>query len=293
MDNFIRQNNVKEIAISKIVTILYLENYSDFVFEGESHNFWEFAYIDKGSMVFTADGREFLLHSGEMVFHKPNEFHRLEARQLSCPNITVVSFVCKSPIMKVFENKIFKLTPEERMILSKLLVEGQAAFLPLTPRPPIYGMRKNTQIPFGAVQRTFSILEEFLITLIRRDKESIHREARLLAPMIDEQYPEEIKSVVTYMDNNLHSNFKIEDIAKEFNLSEAKLKKLFTTHAKCGVIECFNSRKILKAKQLIRENLLNFTQIAEALGFNSIHYFTRLFKKETGQTPSEYKKSIK
>ncbi len=292
-DNFVRQSNAKEISVSKIVTILYLENYSDFVFEGEAHDFWEFAYIDKGAMVFTADNREFLLHSGEMVFHKPNEFHRLEARELSCPNITVVSFVCNSAAMKVFEHKIFKLSAEERGVLSRLLQEGQVAFSPLTARPPVYGMQRRESPPFGAIQRTFSLLEEFLIALIRRDNESIHRESRCLSPMVDESYPKEIKDIVEFMDNNLHQSFFVADIARAFHISEAKLKKLFEQYAQCGVIECFNGRKLLKAKQLIRENSLNFTQIAEALGFNSIHYFSRLFKEKTGQTPSEYKISIK
>ena len=38
---------------------------------------------------------------------------------------------------------------------------------------------------------------------------------------------------------------------------------------------------------------MNFTQIADALGYTSIHYFSRQFKKITGMTPSEYASSIK
>ena len=47
------------------------------------------------------------------------------------------------------------------------------------------------------------------------------------------------------------------------------------------------------AKQMIRENHYNFTQIADTLGFSSIHYFSRQFKRITGMTPSEYASSIK
>ena len=38
---------------------------------------------------------------------------------------------------------------------------------------------------------------------------------------------------------------------------------------------------------------MNFTQISEQLGYTSIHYFSRQFKKVTGMTPSEYASSIK
>ena len=51
--------------------------------------------------------------------------------------------------------------------------------------------------------------------------------------------------------------------------------------------------KIEYAKQLIRENQMNFTQISDFLGYSSIHYFSRQFKKISGMTPSEYASSIK
>lgn len=292
-DPFIRQVNEKSISVSNIITVIYLENKPDFVFEGESHNFWEFAYVDKGSMVFVADGKEFLLQNGEMVFHKPFEFHQLEARKLSSPNLSVVSFSCNSPAMKYFENRIFKLTAEEKTLLSTLLKEGLSAFAPLTSKPPVYGMRPAEDIPFGARQLTFSLLEQFLITLLRRSEEAIHRKTRRLSPMSEEKYPKELRSIIAYMDDNISKKLLVSDIASEFSMSGSSLKKLFYTHARCGVIDCFNHRKLLKAKQLIREGTMSMTEIAKTLGFTSIHYFSKLFKLKIGQSPSEYRQSIK
>jgi YesN/AraC family two-component response regulator len=59
------------------------------------------------------------------------------------------------------------------------------------------------------------------------------------------------------------------------------------------VIDYFTKLKIDMAKQLVRDNHMNFTQIADYLGYSSIHYFSRQFKKTTGMTPSEYSSSIK
>ncbi len=291
-DKFIRQANRKSIAISNIVTVLYLENNPDFVFEGESHDFWEFAYVDKGSMVFVADGKEFLLRSGEMVFHKPFEFHRLEARKLSSPNISVVSFSCHSPAMKYFENRIFKLNAEEKALFSNLLKEGLSAFSPLTNAPPVYGMRPIADAPFGARQMTFALLEQFLIMLMRRNDAAINRKSRSLSPMSVEKYPKELQEIIAYMDDNISKRLLVEDIAAEFSMSTSSLKKLFTKHARCGVIDCFNSRKLLKAKQLIRDGKMSMTEIGETLGFNSIHYFSKLFRQKLGKSPSEYRRSV-
>ncbi len=291
-DQFIKQTNRKSISVSNIVTIFYLENNPDFVFEGESHDFWEFAYVDKGSMVFVVDGKEFLLQSGEMVFHKPNEFHRLEARKLSTPNISVVSFSCASPAMKYFENRIFKLNSEEKALFSQLLKEGLSAYSPLTPKPPVYGMAEQQDAPFGAKQMTFNLLEHFLIMLIRRNEEAINRKFRRLTPMSTEKYPREIRDIIAYMDENISKKLLIKEIAARFSMSESSIKKLFLTKAHCGIIECFNERKLLMAKRLIRENEMSFTEIAETLGFNSIHYFSKLFKLKIGMTPSEYRHSV-
>jgi len=60
-----------------------------------------------------------------------------------------------------------------------------------------------------------------------------------------------------------------------------------------SIMEYFKQLKIKEAKVLIRENNHNFTEISEILGYNSIHYFSRIFKNETGMTLSEYDNSVK
>ena len=58
-------------------------------------------------------------------------------------------------------------------------------------------------------------------------------------------------------------------------------------------MEHFTRLKIDTAKQMIRENELNFTEIAETLGFNTPQYFTTVFRRISGMTPSEYESSVK
>lgn len=291
-DKFVRQANKKEIHVSKIVTVLYFENSSSFVFGGESHDFWEFNYIDKGCMVVTIDGKEYLLKSGELVFFQPNEFHSLEARGLSAPNHTVVSFVSNSKSMKYFKNKIIALNSSERKLLSILLREGLSAYTPIDKQPPITGMVEKENAPIGAVQMTFNLLEEFLLTLLRRSESGISIGTRLVSPMYYESLPDRIKEIAKYMDQNIRQSLSVSQIAKHFLLSESGLKKMFSKDVGCGVTDFFNNMKIEKAKEYIRENEKNFTQISDELGFSSIHYFSRLFKKKTGMTLTEYRSSV-
>ena len=78
-EQYIKTTLEEELIIKRIVTIHYFEYRKDFVFTGEKHNFWEFVYVDKGEINVTADERVFRLEHGEMIFHKPNEFHTLSA----------------------------------------------------------------------------------------------------------------------------------------------------------------------------------------------------------------------
>ena len=292
MDAFVRQANKKEISVSKIVTVLYLENASSFVFGGEAHDFWEFNYIDKGYMVITIDGKEYLLKSGELVFFKPNEFHSLEARGMSAPNHTVLSFVSDSKAMNYFKNKIIALNDAEKKLLSILLREGLSAYTPINEHPPIMGMKEKENAPIGAVQMTFNLLEEFLITLLRRSESGISIGSRRISPMYYENLPERIKEVAKYLEQNIDRAMSVSEIARHFSISESILKKMFSRDAGCGVTDFFNTMKLEKAKDYIREGEMNFTQISDALGFGSIHYFSRLFKKKTGMTLTEYRSSV-
>ncbi len=99
--------------------------------------------------------------------------------------------------------------------------------------------------------------------------------------------------IIFYLEEHIREFVTIEDICHDNLIGRSQLQKLFREQHQCGIIEFFTEMKVEFAKQLIRENQLNFTQISDFLGYSSIHYFSRQFKKVTGMTPSEYSTSIK
>jgi len=66
------------------------------------------------------------------------------------------------------------------------------------------------------------------------------------------------------------------------------MKRTFKKHHDGGIIDYFILLKIDRAKKLITETELSFTEISSILGFSSSAYFSRTFKKKTGVTPSQY-----
>lgn len=291
-DNFTRISFEKNFNVSKIITIFYMEISKSFKYDGERHDFWEMVYIDKGEMICTADKNRFILKSGEMTFHKPNEFHNLSGDNRTAPNISIITFECKSSAMKFFEGKIFKLTPDEKAMLSLLFSEGLSCFRLIDEKNPLLqNLIKLDDAPFGSSQMTKNLLEAFLIMLYRHTN-VVTKKMRRSYVIDGVEVPYNVKEILDFLNQNLYSKITISDVAKFVGKSESTVKQLFDSYQKNGIIKYYNLLKIKEAKKLIREDKYNFSQISDMLYFDNPQYFSKAFKKFTNMTPSEYKASI-
>ncbi|WP_333646406.1 helix-turn-helix domain-containing protein [Lacrimispora sp.] len=280
----------EELTIHRIVSIHYFEYMSDFTFAGESHNFWELLCVDKGEVDVVADHDRMTLQKGEVIFHQPNEFHRVLANGVIAPNLVVIGFECQSPHMASFKEKVLKVGLEEQELLARIIAEARLGFNGRLDNPYQEVLVRKDHGPFGAEQMIKIYLEQFLIQMYRRSLPA--RQAPLVykkTPSAEDVY----ETILYYFEKNICVQLTIDQISRDNLISTSQLKKLFCEKAGTGVIEYFNSMKIDAAKQLIRNRQLNFTQIANHLGYTSVHYFSRQFKHLTGMTPSEYATSIK
>lgn len=278
------------LHIDALFTIHYFEYTSDFLFEGESHDFWEFICVDKGTVEISMDDRKQILRKNEIAFHKPNEFHKVSTRGQIAPNLVVISFKTSSPFMDFFQNRILKIDEKERTILADILKEAQSVFATPLNDPYLTQMQKKSEVPLGAEQLIKMQIEYFLIHLARRFMNS--EETHIELPSLKES-SDAFKRIVAYMESNLTNNLTISQICKDNAIGHTHLQTIFSSEANSGVIEYFIRMKIDAAKYMIRQGNLNFTEIADYLGYSSIYYFSRQFKKVTGMTPSEYTSSIK
>jgi AraC-like DNA-binding protein len=292
MENFIVNKLNSKIDITGIITILFYKFTKNYVFPGEIHDFWEFIYIDKGELIITAGENTYILKAGEMAFHKPNEFHDVKANGTVSPNVIVVSFTCKSKYMDFFRNKILFLSDYEKLLLASVVKESESVYEPLENKPPISGMIKKSFIPFGAEQIIRHDLEKLLISFYRR-QDSIHIKQRRLRVNQQHSYKGIAENIIAILEENIQNRLSLEDISKQVNISISQVKKVFRQEIGSSVIHYFIQLKIEEAKRLINESEMNFTQISEFLGYDTIGYFSRIFKQKTGMTPSEYSLSVK
>lgn len=288
-----------ELKIDQLFSLHYFEYMNSFYFPGESHPFWEFVCVDKGEVTIGAGSRSFVLTRGQIAFHEPDEFHWVRAGGGAAPNLIVISFSSESPMMDFFRGKVLYITENDRRLLARIVNEARTFLSGRLDDPYQTSLSVRNDAPAGAAQIIRICLEQFLIGLIRRSAKNTGQSVRTVRPFIPdkitkENADEEIFSKITsYLADNLTARITIEKICSDNLIGRSRLQKLFHEQCGKGIIEYFSHMKIDAAKQLIRDEQMNFTQIAENLGYSSIHYFSRQFKKLTGMTPSEYASSIK
>lgn len=145
--------------------------------------------------------------------------------------------------------------------------------------------------PVPIKQYTVSLLEAFLSRLDilhGENKKIIFWEPLKVTTQVNEQKISfEIKQ---YLAQRLSTSISLSTLADELGVSINTAMHAFRKDVGMGIMAYFSKLKIEKAMQLIREGNLSFRTISEQLGFESPEYFSRVFKKQIGMTPTEYAK---
>ena len=98
-----------------------------------------------------------------------------------------------------------------------------------------------------------------------------------------------VAEAMRYMEQNLNERIHVQDIAKHIGLASSTLSKRFHEEIKKSPVQYITERRISMAMMLLRQDL-SIREIAERVGYPDPFYFTKVFKNQTGMSPSEYKK---
>ncbi len=285
---YIKRKFKTVINITEVVTIHYYEFDASFVFEGEAHDFWEMVYVDSGMVEVTSDGKPLILKQGEIIFHKPNEFHTIRSYD-SSPNIFVISFVCKSAAMRFFENYTDAVSKHLKPLLAGIIHEAENTYyIPKNDTSPIKLELKPTA-KVGGEQLIQLYLEQFLITLLRDVSEKQEISFLPTKESVETQLVSQIKQFIR---SKAAEKVKVEDICNTFGYSKSYLSLLFKEQTGYPLSQYHTRCQIEEAKKMIRQNRYNISQISDLLGFDNPQYFARVFKRVTALTPTEFRRSL-
>ncbi len=103
-----------------------------------------------------------------------------------------------------------------------------------------------------------------------------------------------ISPALRYIENNYHNpDITNETLARECNISEVYLRKLFLKHLNTTPKQYILDLRFQKSKRLLSEGIFKINAVAEQCGFSNPYHFCRMFKERTGTTPTEYIKRNK
>lgn len=276
--------------VNALVNAAYYNLPEDYQFSGESHDFWELSYVDRGQVVIRHEDGSYLLKAGEMLFCKPDVFHSVRVWQGKPAAIVNIAFAVEGDL-EVFEDKILVLSAEERQCMAAIVREAAQTYVHFDNLPAQIRLDRTHPVPYGSEQIICNRLEELMIYACRSGR-NIHVESRQIMAQPQPDNADLSDWVQSYLQEHFREKLTLERVAQAHCISVSKLKRVFRESTGTSVIARLTALRIKEAKRMIRGGKHTFSQIAEAVGFESIHYFSTVFKKQTGMTPTDYARSI-
>lgn len=271
----IMKNDIPELLSIEAIRTVYDIQLNGGEPRGEAHDFPEIIYVYKGENVILVDGKRVVLTAGHMTVYPPGAYHIGEFP--STASVYVITFDTSSKALSALYGRAIELSAGQKETFTTIISSGLKLFERLPKNGELRGMKKREGASEYELQKLKKNLELLLIELLTADAE------KKTAPQ-----KELFREICGFLRSELSCSVTLDEIAARFHIGKSTLTALFRNECGEGMIAYFNRLKIEKAKELIRLGEMNFSEIADAVGFSSIHYFSRLFKSVAGVTPSEY-----
>jgi YesN/AraC family two-component response regulator len=135
----------------------------------------------------------------------------------------------------------------------------------------------NTKLPgYEFVAKT--LLQQLIIAIAQNTQKQSQNYSTSL----------KVEKIIKYMHQKINEKVSLSELSELVQLSPAYLSRAFKEITGYSIIEFFNKMKIDKAKELILEGDIKIKAVAQTLGFTDEFYFSRIFKRMTGISPSEF-----
>ena len=238
-----------------------------------SHEFYQIWYVVSGSADYLLDGRTIHLEPQSVVFLRPGAVHELPPLKEGLLHYIDVQF----------------------QVQDRELEEKMAAL------PTVIGMKdrrieelllhcRDAWYDEGEYSRDIAalIFEQAVLVLIRQqDPARGTASFRYPAQLDTRDLHGPVKKMVDYLDSHYVERNTLDDLANVMSYSKAYLCKLFKEATGMTIISYLNYMRVTRAYERICYTNSSMAEIGAMVGFSSVHYFTRTFKKICGMTPGE------
>ena len=261
-----------KLRVEGLYTFFYQEKEQGFLFPGEAHPILELIYVDQGSLHSVVDGQDTLLQKGDIAIYGPNQWHMQYADIGVAPRFVTISFDLSGGDFSPLLNRKLSAPQHAVTLLHKMLRE-------LEQMNPYF--------------QDVIIAEMDMLLLILLREVASPTAGKLQASNSVHSENEIIRQAQQFISTHIREKLSVPYVARQVDVSPSYLTALFHKNLQISPGEYIRRIKLQESKQMIRENNLNFTEIAAELQYSTVHHFSRQFKEKFGITPTEYAKSVR
>ena len=221
-------------------------------------NWFELTIVTKGSGSIITNGEENIVKAGDIYLSFPCDIHEIRADQDVCLEYDFFSFYC---LDKTLAKDLKNITRNYRGGDKRIFQEQPHS------------------------QTALSDIFQLIVVYLIRDFNSIHQNTTTVSE------PEVLCfQLMNYIDTNIYTIKKLEELAPKFNYSYGYLSSLFQRTTGKTLSEYYRHRKMETGKALILEKKKSISEIAEMLGYN-LYSFSKAFKGMYGISPKNIQKA--
>ncbi len=251
------------------------------------HDFVEILYGLKGEYIVKVNGEEFFLKPEDMVVIGSRSIHEIspvdnpEGKYLVVkfqPEVVYSSYVSSIELKYVLPF-IFNNADGKYIFNSEKMKNSGLKNVFADIKKELKGKKYGYEIALK------SDIYKIMLWIIR----CVEEEKGILS-IYNEQTVEKIEKALKYIEKNYEKPLTVKKIAENSYMEYTYFSRIFKQITSMSCCDYINYFRIKKAEALLLENELNVTQIADKVGFDSVSYFIKNFKKYNGKSPNKYKK---
>lgn len=234
---------------------------------------YQLLYIASGKSHFFIDGKEHILTAGHMVIFHPDEPQHYKYYKEDRTSVYWVHFT-GSQVEKILEH--YNIIRGEKIIYS--------------------GTSPDFQWLFGQIIQELQLCRkqyDEMLTLLLRNIFILIRRSLEINKNFTDTMEKEVSYAIYYFRDNFNKEINVDEYAQSLNISVSWFIRCFRQITGMTPLQYVINLRISNAQMLLETSDYTISQIAESVGYENALYFSRLFHKQTGISPKEYRKKSK
>ena len=233
---------------------------------------YQILYVANGKTHFWFDGREEIVSTGHMVLYKPEEIQKYVYYLEDNPEVFWIHFTGRD-VKNILAYHGISL--DEHVFYCGVLPDYKALFRKI--------IQELQLCRYGYEDYIASLFNDILLLVNRQQHEQKKTTGNV---------QEQIERAAAYFNENYNTKISIDDYAESLHISTNWFIHNFKQYAGMSPAQYILSLRMVNAQSLLERTTYNIKEISEIVGYENPLYFSRVFKKEIGKSPAQYRKEM-